>query len=100
MSQLQDLLHPCMHEASSCLQGNVGATPQVGTHVVAEGPFSLLHQPGEGSEPAAISGLSRRSSLTQRQLDVFIPANLTPDVERRLHVSCACVVLHGIKVLF
>ncbi|KAL3144948.1 hypothetical protein ABBQ32_003454 [Trebouxia sp. C0010 RCD-2024] len=67
------------------LQGNVGATPQAGPHVVAEGPFCMMKQHEGGPEAAAISGLSRRSSLTKRQLDVFIPANITPDVERRLH---------------
>lgn len=95
MFQLQHLLHPCMHQASSFLQGNVGATPQAGPHVVAEGPFCMMKQHEGGPEAAAISGLSRRSSLTKRQLDVFIPANITPDVERRLHVSCACVPSHG-----
>lgn len=36
---------------------------------------------------------AHHASPSQRQLDIFIPANVTPDVERRLHVSLPLVLL-------
>ena len=66
-------------------------SPKVGQHVLAEGPFCLLQQPGQGSPqlaamPQISPALARRGSVSQRHLDTFIPVSVTPDTERRLHV--------------
>ena len=79
----------------SSLQGNV-VSPKAGQSATAEGSYCLLQQRGEGSSqlaamPQTGPALARRGSISQRHLQTFIPVNVTPDIERRLHVRHACV---------
>ena len=79
------------------MQGNI-SSPKAAPPLVAEGPFCLLPQRGKGSEPAAMPqtspALARRGSISRMHLDPFIPATVTPDVERRLHVKSPLLLVH------
>ena len=91
-------LYAKAHKAyESPLQGNV-VSPKAGQHILAEGPFCLLQQPGKGSPqlaamPQISPALARRGSVSQRHLETFIPVSVTPDTERRLHVRHTRVLL-------
>ena len=72
---------------SADVQGNVTA-PRGSKALVIEGPVCMLAD--RATEPAhgQSSGLLRHGSVTkQSQQQLFIPSNVTLDVERRLHVS-------------
>ena len=90
-------LFPCFTKASPAkastvmMQGNSSA-PRGAEGLVISGPVCMLSEKGASSEGAAAqgSGLARYGSVTkQQQQQLFIPTNVTPDVERRLHVSPA-----------
>ena len=73
------------------MQGNSSA-PRGGEGVIISGPVCMLSDKGASSEGAVAqsSGLVRHGSvIKQQQQQLFIPTNVTPDVERRLHVSPA-----------
>ena len=72
------------------MQGNVNTPKPAQPVVVAEGPFCLRKQAGGAAEPAAMPqsspALAHHGSITKQELEPFIPANITPEVERWLHV--------------
>lgn len=73
------------------MQGNSSA-PRGGEGLIISGPVCMLSDKRACLESAAAqsSGLARHGSMTkQQQQQLFIPTNVTPDVERRLYVSTA-----------
>ena len=88
------LLHCC----ELPLQGNI-SSPKAAQPLVAEGPFCLLPNRFGGPEPAALPqsspALARHGSIARMQLEPFIPANVTPDVERRLHVTSPLLLIYS-----
>ncbi|KAL0024765.1 hypothetical protein WJX79_003822 [Trebouxia sp. C0005] len=69
------------------LQGNSSA-PRGGEGLIISGPVCMLSDKRACLESAAAqsSGLARHGSMTkQQQQQLFIPTNVTPDVERRLY---------------
>ena len=76
---------------SVVMQGN-SSTPRGSEGLIISGPVCMLRDKAASSEGAVAqsSGLARHGSVTkQQQQQLFIPTNVTPDVERRLHVSTA-----------
>ena len=72
------------------VQGNTN-TSHGSEPVVSHGDYHLLGAESTGVEvvPTQSSGLARYGSVTRQQTQhqLFIPFSITPDVERRLHVS-------------
>ncbi len=71
------------------MQGN-SSGPRGSEGVIISGPVCMLSDKSASSEGtvAQSSGLARHGSVTkQQQQQLFIPTSVTPDVERRLHVS-------------
>lgn len=72
---------------SADVQGNVTA-PRGSKALVIEGPVCMLADRATEGPHGQSSGLMRHGSVTkQSQQQLFIPSNVTLDVERRLHVS-------------
>lgn len=69
------------------VQGNTSTT-HGSEPLLSHGQYCLLGDKSTGVEaaPTQSFGLARHGSVT-KQHQLFIPFNITPDVERRLHVS-------------